>query len=196
MEKKKEINDAFRNLVFAYSESVFDSKLKVWYEMIHNVEVKPRAGEEGKWVELKSYYDKNWAPHVKMWAKYARCHLPLGKEHTNNRLERAFRTMKRFIEDSNLGKVSTARALQLLLQLAENRLETLYTMSQRKRMQIFDAVPAIKEQYREAAKELTGPGCLIFSSVHGSGRWSQGGSPEVSKQHRGIQGLSHHRLQL
>jgi hypothetical protein len=162
-ETKREILAAFRALLFAKSKAVYDVELTRWNMVIEDIEVKPRSG--GSTVLLKSYFVKNWGNTVDMWAMHARNDLPIGSEHTNNRLEQAFRTMKERLRMLNVGDVSTARAVRDLVRWAEKQLLTRYTLAQRKVMQISDPNPELVQLYKEAARELTNPGCMLLKET-------------------------------
>ena len=111
---------------------------------------------------LTNYYNRNWLNCTDMWTKHQRRHLPLCDEHTTNRLERAFKTMKLELSAGNIGSVSMERAVGQLVDWAEHKVEDGYTTAQRRIMQIFDEEPAMREVYREVAKVLNDTGCLQF----------------------------------
>ena len=162
MEHKGEIMKAFRGLLFAKSRDLFEEALPSWTEVVSGVEVKPRAGPQGKMVMLEEYFNKNWMSTIDMWAMYERNNLPIGTVNTNNHLERAWRTMKGVLAMLNPGLVSMPTAVRNLVNWAEKQLRTRYTDSRRKVMQISDPDPTLMQLYSEAAKELTKPGMMLF----------------------------------
>ena len=162
MEHKGEIMVAFRGLLFAKSRALFEEALPTWTEVVKGVEVKPRAGPQGKMVFLEEYFDNNWMSTIDMWAMYERNNLPIGTVNTNNHLERAWRTMKGVLAMLNPGLVNMPTAARNLVNWAEKQLRTRYTDSSRKVMQISDPDPALMQLYSEAAKELTKPGMMLF----------------------------------
>ena len=164
-EKKKEINDAFRTLVYAKSKTLYESSLIEWYKKIEGIEVKTRRGEEGNWILLNKYFDNNWGNTVEMWTMHARNSLPLASENTNNRLESAFNKIKLMLQTLNLGKVSTAKLVCDLVLWSEQLLKERYTLAKRKRMQIFDPDPNIRNIFNEASEHLTDQGCFLFKEM-------------------------------
>lgn len=146
LEVKGKLMDIFKELVYARYEEVFKLKIVEWYKLIDGVEVKVVSG--GRYVKLAEYYDRNWANIVPMWAIYEQKRLPLGAEHTTNRIERTFRSMKDELSTYNIGEVSMAKAVFQLITWAENQLEDRYITAQRHRMQLFDADPLVADLYR------------------------------------------------
>ena len=161
-EQKHDIMEGFRGLLYAPNKILYEEQLINWTKVASGVEVKPRAGPKGTWVLLEDYFNKNWLNCIEMWTMHERNNLPVGKEHTNNRLERAWRTMKLMLVTLNVGQVSIATAVRNLVYWAEMQLRTRYTDSRRKVMHISDPDPALMQLYSEAAKELTKPGMMLF----------------------------------
>ena len=132
MSVKDELMTLFKALVYAKDEDEFKTNLREWYDLIDGIEVK--VVSTGNYVKLAEYFDRNWVPVIKMWALFERKKLPLGAEHTTNRLERTFRSMKLELKTYNIGEVSMARAVYQLVSWAENQIEDRYIVAQRSRM--------------------------------------------------------------
>ena len=78
--------------MYARDETQFNSRMEIWEANIQGVMVKVGTGESARYKSLAGYCLKNWHPEYyrKMWARYERKTLPLGQEHTTNRLERCY----------------------------------------------------------------------------------------------------------
>ena len=160
--KKWNINRAFRNLGYAKNQEDFDHKLEVWKEEIHGEEVRLGVGEKARRESLYKYYVKNWATVQHMWARFARRRLPIGCEHTTNRVERAFRVLKEELNQYTTGNLTTEMAIMKVIRWAESKLTEAYTTGQRKDMQIYDQDPIIQQEFRKAALDLNQTGCPAF----------------------------------
>ena len=90
-----------------------------------------------------------------MWARYARTMLPLGNEHTNNRIERSFRSMKDLLKWSISGRVDISQAIPSLVNWAEEQLDDRYTDAQCHSVRISDPDPELAAIYKEAGQVLT-----------------------------------------
>ena len=161
-EKKSPVNDAFRALVFAKNEEEYLKKLKAWEVEIEGVEVRLGAGEKARYVQLSDYYKKNWAPVRHMWARFERRGLPLGGEHTTNRVERTFGVLKMELKMCTTGDLSIEMAVVKVLRWAERKLTEAFATAQRKDMQIHDHDPIVQQELRKAALELNQTGCRTF----------------------------------
>jgi hypothetical protein len=161
-EKRYYLNVAFRALLFARDEADFMEKLVIWEKEIEGVEVRRGAGENATYTSLAEYYEKNWAPVRHMWARFERKRLPLGEEHTTNRLERGWGVMKVDLKISNIGEVTIEKAIPQVVGWVEGKMVESFTMTQRKEMQIYDEDPVVMEVYKKAAVELNDTGCLAL----------------------------------
>lgn len=161
-EKRYELNLAFRALVYARDEQEFMASLDIWEKQAQGVEVRIGAGEQALYVSLSEYYEKNWASVQHMWARFERKALPLGEEHTNNRLERTFGVLKADLKMCNTGDVTIEVAVLHIIAWAERKLVEAYTQAQRKEMQIYDRDPEVQQEYKKASVELNDTGCLAF----------------------------------
>ena len=59
-DKKFNLNQAFRKLVYTKNWEDFDHKLEVWKEETEGVEVRLGAEEKARRERLSEYYVKNW----------------------------------------------------------------------------------------------------------------------------------------
>ena len=81
--------------------------------------------------------------------------LPLGNEHTNNRIERSFRSMKDLLKWSIPGRVDISQAIPSLVNWAEEQLDDRYTDAQCHSVRISDPDPELAAIYKEAGQVLT-----------------------------------------
>ena len=161
-ERKSSINTAFRALVFAKDEADFNTKLITWTKEVEGVEVRTSTKQEANYVPLTTYYEKNWGSVREMWARFERKTLPIGAEHTTNRLERSFGVLKAWLKINNIGDITITRAVIQVVTWAETKMVQGFTVAQRKDMQIFDREPEIMKEYEKAALELNQVGCISF----------------------------------
>ena len=162
-DRKADIMEAFRSLVFAHSQATFCSQLTEWMKVIKGVEIRVGSGEKSHYVGLRDFYVKNWGSCLDMWVLYLRKKLPgLGEENTNNRIERAFGCMKQHLKLYTSGEVTIFSAIMHLVRWAEDQLTCRYTAALRHRMRIYDHDPTVRELYRQAAIVLNDSGCMLF----------------------------------
>ena len=87
-------------------------------------------------------------------------------ENTNNRVERAFGSMKRSIRESFTSSPTTDKAIVHLVNFCDERLNEAYTRAQFERLRIFDHDPEIKDINKEASKHLNDTGCIrLYTSL-------------------------------
>ena len=96
VEKKKTMLQKFRALVYARDDDDFNVANDAFLAEILGVVVTVGKSER----DLTDYYNKNWISCKEMWVKYLRKHLPLLGDHTTNRIERMFWTLKKSILDT------------------------------------------------------------------------------------------------
>ena len=99
--KKYEILKLWREMVFAINAENFEKKLEEWNRAINCVMLHVGKREDNNVIPLSDYYDKNWGSIQAMWARFERRKLPIGDEHTTNRLERAFGVLKAELKVKN-----------------------------------------------------------------------------------------------
>ena len=162
VEVKQEIMDAFKSMVYSRTEESFLANLQSFYTRIVGIDVRSNK----IYVSLRRYFDKNWLPDKGMWAMYKRKELPVLGDNTNNRVERAFGTMKKSIKESFSGSPTTAKALVHLINFCDERLNESYTRAQFQRLKIFDKDPSIRELNNEASKHLNDTGCIrLYTAI-------------------------------
>ena len=162
VEVKQEIMVAFKSLLYSQTEEYFLQNLNYFYTRIIGIEIRSNK----KYVSLRAYFDKNWLPDKDMWAIYKRKELPVLGENTNNRIERAFGSMKRSIRESFTSSPTTDKAIVHLVNFCDERLNEAYTRAQFERLRIFDHDPEIKEINKEASKHLNDTGCIrLYTSL-------------------------------
>ena len=158
-DEKDSIMDAFDEMLYARTEDIYLTKQAAWNKVIEGVDVKLGAGKQQRFTSLREYFDKCWAPVCDMWAMYARAKLPLGDENTNNRVERAFRTMKELLRMHFAGRIDIEKAVPCLIAWVEDQLEGRYTEAQCHSIRLSDPDPELDALYMEAGKHLSYHAC-------------------------------------
>ena len=161
---KYELNRTFGEMIYARDEEQFVGAEVKWRKMIDGIKVKKGTGDQVHFDQtLEKYYDENWGNCIPMWARHSRRNIPIGTEHTNNRIENAFGKIKADLKLNNTKDVTIEMAILQLVQWAEDKLDYRYVVAQRKRLQIQDLDnPELVQVYIEAAEELNDTGCLAL----------------------------------
>ena len=162
VEEKKKMFDSWRELVYARDESDYNSRLEKWEELIQGVMIKVGSGAKAHYVCLSEYCEKNWYPCRQMWARFERKSLPMGTEHTTNRLERSFGVMKADLKVNTFKEVTIEAAVMHIVNWADRKLVTASTMALRKEVRIYHPNSEIQEQLSIAAVHLNKTGCVLF----------------------------------
>lgn len=158
-EKKSEIMEDFRALLYASSEGEAHVIAEKFDKSIEGVQVRVGNGDKAYYVNLKAYFDRNWRSCSDKWLSYKRKNIPgLENENTNNRLERLWRTMKDYLKTTTSGSVTIYKAVVKLVNFAENQLVEQYTWQMRHSMRIAHHDPKIVQEYMNAAEELNDRG--------------------------------------
>ena len=118
VDKKRFIMDSFKALLYAKTEEDFNEKLSEFKIAIRGVEV--RIGNSKNYVSLEAYFSKNWCNCIAMWARYKRKGLPLLGDHTSNRIERTFWTLKSSIKACFSKLPETGEAIMHIVQLCDD----------------------------------------------------------------------------
>ena len=119
--------------MYARDLAEFEENYEAWVEEVDGVEIRVGVGENIKYVPVLDYYSKNWEPCRSMWARFERKSLPLGEEHTTNRLERAFGVLKGEMKVNNHNTdITIEKAIVEIVSWAERKLTDGFTSSQRK----------------------------------------------------------------
>ena len=95
VEKKEEIMANFKLLLYAHDPESFNVANENFLKLCVDVEVR----SNDKYVNLSEYFKKNWSSCTHMWAKHLRKGLSTLGDHTTNRVERIFWTLKRLIRE-------------------------------------------------------------------------------------------------
>ena len=136
-----------------------------WYKAVDGLNVVLGAGETRHIRTLRQYFDECWDPVKDMWTMYSRAMLPLGSEHTNNRIERAFRSMKDELKLRLSGRITISQAIPCLVDWAEGQLDDRYTAAQCQSISITDSDPHIAAMFKEAGQTLTYYACLKLKTA-------------------------------
>ena len=81
---------------------------------------------------------------------YSQTSLPLGSENTNNRIERAFWSMKDELKMRLPGHISIYEAIPCLIDWAEGQLSERYITAQCQSVRILDSDPDISQMYKKS----------------------------------------------
>ena len=88
---KNMIYKQYQTVMISRSETCFEQENQKFLDLVNGIQVK--SGD--KYVDLSSYYNKNWFSCKEMWVKCYRIHLPLHGDNTTNRAESTFSTLKK-----------------------------------------------------------------------------------------------------
>ena len=165
MEEKENIMKLFKKMIYAKTEGDYEIEKNTWYKVIHNVNIILGTGEKKHVKTLRQYFDDCWDPIRNMWSMYSRTSLPLGSENTNNRIERAFRSMKDELKMRLPGRISIYQAIPCLIDWAEGQLSERYITAQCQSVQILDSDPDISQIYKKAGQALTYHACLKLKTA-------------------------------
>ena len=162
-EKKKELMEAFREVLYAKSIDVCQEKKEHFKKMSEEVIIRVGNGDQAYFVNLLDYYEKNWLECEAMWMLVYRKNIRgIESNHTNNRLERFWRSCKDFLKLMSSGGMTIVRAVNITVKFAEDRLEEKYLWDQRHTMRMYDKDPDIKQEYARAALEINDRGLKKF----------------------------------
>ena len=137
VEIKQEIMDAFKKMLYSQTEENFVDNVDRFQAKIDGIDIRSNK----KYVSFRTYFDSNWLADKDMWAMFRRKELPLLGDNTNNRVERAFGSMKRSIRESFRSSPTTDKAIIHLVNFCNERLDQSYTKAQFMRLRIFDKDP-------------------------------------------------------
>ena len=98
-----------------------------------------------------------------MWAKHLRKGLPTLGDHTTNRVERMFWTLKRSIREKFVSLPKTVSSIQHIVKYAENRLVEKTNSNTLQSLRIYSSDPFIRELNTVASLQLNHRGCMIFN---------------------------------
>lgn len=160
-ERKADIMNSFRALVYAVTEDDAEVKLVVFQNKMDGLKVRVGNGEKAYYANLREYFQRNWESCSDKWLTCKRRNIPgLEDENTNNRLERLWRTMKDHLRGVHKGPVSINKAVGILVTFAEKKILERYTYQMRHSMKIAHRDPIIAEEYKQASLELNDRGMM------------------------------------
>ena len=113
-------------------------------------------------MNFTDYFTKNWETCAQMWVKYHRNNLPLFGDHTTNRIERTFETLKQSLADTFGTTPKTSQAIVHLMEYIDNRLDERSVLTSSKRLNIFDSDLKAHGLNKEASMFLNEKGCILF----------------------------------
>ena len=160
-EKKEELLDQFRAVLYSNTEEVFNEEDKKFVKACGDVTVKTGKNQD----VLAEYYIRNWRSCKEMWVKCYRKNLPCLGDNTSNRVERFFWTLKKAFQDTFMSLPKTMKAAIYLVKFADQRLQEKYIFTQNKVLIIYDEDPQIRENNQVASKLLNDRGCVVFHAA-------------------------------
>ena len=164
LEKKNELMEAFRDVLYASSDTC-EEKRKIFENVIEGVIVKIGYGDQAYYVNLTDYYWKNWEPCKDMWMHQYRKNIAgFEDENTNNRIERFWRSTKDFLKQMASGDMTIFRAVKYVTKFIQSRLVEKYVWDQRHTMRMHDKDPQVKHELAVAALQINDRGIKKFKS--------------------------------
>ena len=161
VEKKKTMLLKFRALVFARDDADFNTANDAFLAEVHGVVVTVGKSER----DLTDYYNKNWISCKEMWVKYLRKHLPLLGDHTTNRIERMFWTLKKSISDTFNSVPKTITSVMHLVKFADQRITERSQLNTMRSLRIYSNDLFIKDLNEQASLALNDQGCILFVNM-------------------------------
>ena len=155
---KHDIFTAFKSLVYCPNESIFGEMKKTFFSLIKDIVVR----RDQDYVSFLEYFKKNWEACEEMWVKFYRNSFALFGDHTTNRIERQFWSLKLSLSET-FGTISdTVTAIIHLINFTNNRLSERRIFNATKSLIIYDADEFIHAMNKEASQVLNERGCVIF----------------------------------
>lgn len=158
---KKVVFEKFHKLTYCPSASLYEDCKNDFLISIKDLEVRSSQ----TYVKFTDYFEKNWVSCAEMWIKFYRNDLPLFGDHTTNRIERQFWTLKESLADRFGKKVKTADAIIHLINLIHDRLDERQIFNNNKRLVIFDQDKNIHDLNKMASQHLNERGCIFFNKA-------------------------------
>ena len=93
-----------------------------------------------------------------MWVKYHRKDLPTLGDHTTNRVERMFWTLKKSIGETFISLPKTVASITHIINYADRRLQEGATRKSMQSLRIYSSDPLIRELNDEASNKLNDRG--------------------------------------
>ena len=146
--------------MYARDENEFNARLEQWEQSTEGIMVKSKGGDG--YICLSEYCKRCWYPVREMWARYERKTLPVGCEHTTNRLERCFGVLKADLKVNTTKEATIEAAIKHIVSWATRKLVLFQTAALRKDTRIFHSDPKLQEEFNKAALCLNRTGCLMF----------------------------------
>ena len=107
----------FKSALYARDAERFQVANENFLNACSDIEV--RTNE--KYVKLDAYFKKTWSSCVPMWAEHLRKSLPTLGDHTTNRVERMFWSLKRSLRDKFISLPKTVASVRHIVQYADDR---------------------------------------------------------------------------
>jgi len=152
--------EKFHKLTYCPSASLYEDCKNDFLISIKDLEVRSSQ----MYVKFTDYFEKNWVSCAEMLIKFYRNDLPLFGDHTTNRIERQFWTLKESLADRFGKKVKTADAIIHLINLIHDRLDERRIFNNNK-LFIFDQDKNIHDLNKMASQHLNERGCIFFNKA-------------------------------
>ena len=160
LEEKDDLMKAFTKLLYA-SRDNFSKTEQEFKLSIDGVIVRVGYGDQSYYANLSEYYEKNWKSCETLWMLLYRRHLVgIEEEHTNNRIERFWRSVKEYLKKMTPGDMTITRAIYSVLTLIQERLDESYVWSQRHTLRMHHEDPEIKTVLSSASTSIIDRGVM------------------------------------
>ena len=161
VDKKKTMLQRFKEVVYARGDEEFDVNNDAFLAEVSGVTV--TVGKADR--DLTDYYKKNWLNCKEMWVKYLRKHLPLLGDHTTNRIERMFWTLKKSIREAFLSVPNTITSVMHLVKFSDQRINERSEANTMRSIRIYSSDPFIRDLNEKASLALNDRGCTVFDGM-------------------------------
>ena len=161
IDKKQAMLQRFKEVVYAHDDDEFNSTNDAFLAEISGVTVTVGKSER----DLTDYYNKNWLNCKEMWVKYLRKHLPLLGDHTTNRIERMFWTLKKSLSEAFNSVPKTITSVMHLVKYSDQRITERSEVNTMRSLRIYSSDPFIRDLNEKASLALNDRGCTVFDSM-------------------------------
>ena len=148
-------------MIFSRDEESFQLNNDSFCLEVRNVEV--RINKDYK--NLLSYYKKNWLTCTEKWVKIFRKYLPLLGDHTTNRVERMFWSLKLSISGRFSSKPNTILSIIHMINFADEHISERLSFTTTRSLKIYNADPFICDLNEVASQHLNDRGCVMFDKM-------------------------------
>ena len=161
IEQKRAIFGKFKLVLYSRNEEIYERCNADLIQEIGDIQVR----QNDTYISFKDYYCKNWEASAPMWVKFYRSGCPLLGDHTTNRIERMFWSLKQSLNDTFVSLSNTSSCIIHVMKFSDNRLRERYSYNALKTLKIFDQNEFIRKLNEESADHLNDRGCIVFHQM-------------------------------